>query len=161
MSSGLDALRPWSVMRVADALDLHPFEVIRILATDGTLPRDLRLRPRDAARVVEAGGLEAWWGELDRETPGPILVRALANQLLERQVVEPAWTRADNLFRGLEPLEQGVVRRAVNAWIRSGAMASRMSARGMELCVRPAAVADLAALAETGTGAYSGLLESG
>lgn len=161
MTFDLDALRPWSIMRVADALDLHPFEVVRILAADGSLPRDLRLRPGDASRVVEAGGLEAWWGELDAETPGSVLVRALARQLLEREVVEPRWTRADNLFRGLEPIEQGVVRRAVNAWIRSGAMASRMSARGMELTVRAAAAPDLTALAEHGAGAYSGLLEDG
>ncbi|MDP2304532.1 MAG: hypothetical protein Q8P18_00725 [Pseudomonadota bacterium] len=161
MSFDLEALRPWTVTRVAEALDLHPFEVIRILATDGTLPSDLRLRPQDAARVVEAGGLEAWWGTLERQTRGPVLVRAVAHHLLDRGVVEPTWTRADNLFRGLEPEEQVVVRRAVNAWIRSGAMASRMSARGMELTVRTAAAAELLTLAELGTGAYSGLLEDG
>jgi hypothetical protein len=34
-----------------------------------------------------------------------------------------------------------------------------MSARGLELSVRAAAVADLRALAEAGSGAYTGLLE--
>lgn len=159
MSFDLEVLRPWTVMRVAGDLDLHPFEVVRILATDGSLPRDLRLRPSDVARVVEAGGLEAWWSELEPSPPRPALIRALARQLLDRGVVDPTWTRVDNLFRGLEPLEQGVVRQAVNVWIRSGAMASRMSARGMELTVQAAAVPDIFALGEQGTGAYSGLLE--
>ncbi|MDP2315988.1 MAG: hypothetical protein Q8P41_24035 [Pseudomonadota bacterium] len=162
MTLDLDALRPWSVLRVANALDLHPFEVIRILATDGSLPRDLRLRPQDVARVVEAGGLEAWWDPAEAsERTTALLVRALARELLARGVVEPTWTRADNLFRGLEPAEQGVVRRAVNAWIRRGAMGSRMSPRGMELTTRASAVGDFAALAESGTGAYCGLLEDG
>jgi hypothetical protein len=150
---------------VAQSFELHPFEVVRILAASGALPNDLRLRPEDIARVVEAGGLEAWWesppvperGESDARA----LVRALAGQMLARGVVDPSWTRADNLFRGLDPRAQGTVRRAVNAWIRVGAMGSRMSARGIEVSVRPAAVEELAALADRGSGAYARLLEDG
>lgn len=158
----LELLRPWSVVRVAQALDLHPFEVIRILAADGSLPPGLRLRPGDVARVVEVGGLEAWWDPSDGEPrEAAPLVRALAAELVTRGLVEPTWTRADNLFRGLLPVEQAVVRRAINAWIRLGAMGSRMTARGLELTVRAPAVDDLVALAEHGDGAYCGLLEDG
>ncbi len=160
MRLDLDALRPWSVGRVASALELHPFEVIRVLVSEGTLPPDLRLRPEDVARVVEVGGLEAWWDPREEaERAAAVLVPALARQLLERGVVDPAWTRADNLFRGLDPRAQSVVRRAVNAWIRSGAMGSRMSARGLELTVRAAGVPELRGLAEGAPGTYSGLLE--
>ena len=156
----LDMLRPWSVVRVAQALDLHPFEVIRILAADGSLPPDLRLRPGDVARVVDVGGLEAWWEPMEGNLRRPtLLVRSLARELVTRRIVEPTWTRADNLFRGLEPTEQAVVRRATNALIRLGAMGSRMSARGLELTVRPPAVEELVSLAERGAGAYCGLLE--
>ena len=160
MSIDVSVLRPWSIVGVAGALELHPFEVVRLLAKDGSLPRDLRLRPQDVARIVELGGLEVWWSPQSVATlTSPSLVRALARELLVREVVEPIWTRADNLFRGLDAGSEGVVRRAVNVWIRSGAMGSRMSARGLELSVRAAAVADLRALAEAGSGAYTGLLE--
>lgn len=162
MRVDLEALRPWSVGRVATALELHPFEVIRVLVAEGDMPADLRLRPRDVARVVEAGGLEAWWDPRDAavlEGSARALVPALARQLLERGVVEPAWTRADNLFRGLDARAQAIVRRAVNAWIRSGAMGSRMSARGLELTVRTSGEPDLRGLAEGVPGSYAGLLE--
>lgn len=162
MRIDLDSLRPWSVGRVAAALELHPFEVIRVLVSEGDVPTDLRLRPGDVARVVEAGGLEAWWDPADPvalERSAAVLVPALARQLLERGVVEPAWTRADNLFRGLDPRAQAVVRRAVNAWIRAGAMGSRMSARGLELTVRPAGEPDLRGVAEGVPGSYAALLE--
>lgn len=161
MRLDLDSLRPWTVGRAAEALELHPFEVIRILVSEGALPPDLRLRPADMIRVVESGGLEAWWDPATAPTAGSALVRGVARQLVDRGVVEPTWTRADNLFRGLDPRAQGVVRRAVNAWIRAGAMASRMASRGLELTVRGAAVPDLRALADLGTGAYAGLLEDG
>lgn len=161
MSTDVSVLRPWSIVGVAAALELHPFEVVRLLARDRSLPGDLRLRPGDVARVVELGGLEVWWSPESGLTPAPpLLVRALAGELLARGIVEPSWTRADNLFRGLGPASQGAVRRAVNVWIRSGVMGSRMSARGLELSVRAASVADLRAFAEAGTGPVSGLVET-
>lgn len=159
--SVLDALLPWSVNRVADALDLHPFEVIRLVASQGPLPADLRLHPVDVARVVDAGGLETWWEE-PPDAPPPRaahVVPALAEELLRREIVEPRWTRADNLYRGLAADGQAIVRRAVNAWIRSGVLASRMAARGLEVAVRPAGVAALQALAGGAPGPYAGLLE--
>lgn len=159
--SVLDALLPWSVNRVAAALDLHPFEVIRLVVAEGALPADLRLHPVDVARVVEAGGLETWWEEPPGSPPprAAELVPLLAEELLRREIVDPTWTRADNLYRGLGPAGQAVVRRAVNAWIRSGVLASRMSARGLELSVRPSGAAVLQALAGGAPGPYAGLLE--
>jgi CO/xanthine dehydrogenase Mo-binding subunit len=52
------------LLGVADAarrLELHPFEVVRILVADGSLPSALRLDAATLARVRSAGGLETWW----------------------------------------------------------------------------------------------------
>ena len=161
----LEAMRPWTIARTAQALELHPFEVVRILASSGALPAQLRLEPDDVGRVLELGRLETWWEGSPKFGPedveGHAVTRALARQLLARGVIEPVWTRADNLFRGLETRAQRIVRRAVNTWIRVGAMGSRMSARGLEVSVRPAAVDEFSALGERGTGAYARLMEEG
>jgi hypothetical protein len=159
MRLDLEALRPWSVARAAAALELHPFEVIRVLVAEGGVPVDLRLRPEDITRVVRAGGLEAWWAVgSESTTSAAVLVSELARQLLARGIVDPVWTRADNVFRGLDPRAQAAVRRAVNAWIRSGAMGSRMSARGLELTVRATGANELRALADGQPGVYAELL---
>lgn len=152
MRHDLDALRPWSVGRVAQALELHPFEVLRILVSMQALPRDLRLRPEDVQHLAAEGGLEVWWqaGRLSEpraRTPS-VLLQTLAGQLLDRGVVEPDWTRADNLFRGLDASSQATVRRAVNAWIRSGKMGSRMSNRGLEVTVRRSGLEHFRAVAD-------------
>lgn len=152
MRRDLDALRPWSIGRVAQALELHPFEVLRILVTMQALPRDLHLRPEDVEHLAASGGLEVWWhgGRLaDPRLRAPdVLLQALAAQLLDRGVVDPDWTRADNLFRGLDGQSQAVVRRGVNAWIRSGAMGSRMSNRGLEVTVRRSGLDHMRAIAD-------------
>lgn len=141
---------PWSVARAAEALELHPFEVVRLLAIGPGLPTDLQLRREHVARVVELGGLEAWWEE--GRPPTPADLRPLARALLARKVIEPRWTRADNLFRGLDAEGQIGVRRAVNGWIRSGAMGSRWTGRGLEVAVRADAVEAFERFAVSGVG---------
>ena len=159
MRIDLDVLRPWSVGRVAAALELHPFEVIRVLVAADALPSDLRLHPADVARVVDAGGLEVWWGPGDAGSQLPEdLIPVVARRLLERGVIDPVWTRSDNVFRGLGPSGQATVRRALNGWIRSGVMGSRMSARGLELTVRAGAVEEFSAVA-SGAMSVLGLLD--
>ena len=152
----LDALRPIAVVEVADRLELHPFEVVRMLALDDALPADLTLRRADVERLRHAGGFERWWdGPVPTEpgeVPARVLVRALATRLLEREVFEPRATRSDNLFRGLPTDQQAILRRAVNLLIREGYLASRMSGVGLVITVRSAHVADLRDLVAHGAG---------
>ncbi len=171
----LETPPPWTVVRVARSLELHPFEVVRILSGAGGLPADFKLGRAEVARVIQAGGIEVWWsggppwasvgalaGPALRGAEEPAaLRRALAQALLTRGVLDPVWTRADNLFRGLDPASQGTIRRTVNAWIRSALMGSRMAARGLEVTVHRDVVGEFRALAERGAGACARSLEDG
>jgi hypothetical protein len=159
--AGLELFQRMTIDQVAKVLELHPFEVVRILVADGTLPSDLRLSEGDVERVRARGGLETWW-----EGPPPVaageraertLVRALARQVVSRGWVEPKSTRADNLFRGLDSERQRVLRRSVNALIREGVLASHMTAMGLVVSARPASVEGLREFAERGTGAIDRL----
>ena len=116
--STLDLFEKLHVSQIAGALDLHPFEVARLLGQAGEMPRTLQFEESDIDRVRELAGVETWWGSngpsVDDEIPGRALVRSAAQMLIDRDVVGDKTTRADNLFRGLEAADQFVVRRAVN-----------------------------------------------
>jgi hypothetical protein len=55
--------------------------------------------------------------------------------LLDREIVGGNTTRADNLFRGLDPADQFVVRRAVNHLIREEVLKSIPTSQGLHLQV--------------------------
>lgn len=156
-----ETMRGLRVDEVAVGLDVHPFDVVRMLAVSGGLPRDLRLDGEDVANLRALGGLETWWGDdlgvdLDREGPLPLL-RALAAQLITRGVVEPRFTRADNLFRGLAPEPQGILRRWVNALIRERYLATRMSPHGLQIAVCRSGLGDVELFASQGMGVLATL----
>ena len=145
--SGLAIFRKLSMDGAARRLDLHPFEVVRLLVADGSLPRDLRLDAIDVERVRRRGGLETWWDGPPPVVAGEVRVRTLARvlvgRLIERDIVDPTTTRADNLFRGLDVDSQVALRRAVNVLIREDLLTSRMAAEGLKVGVVPGAVGPL------------------
>lgn len=141
--SAVDLLRRHTVDRAAQALELHPFDVVRILVADDALPPDLRLDASHLERVRQRGGLEQWWVSPPPPPPGEgraqALVRAMLERMIERAVVEPRRTRADNLFRGLDPEGQVVLRRAVNILIRDQLFTSHMATEGLMVALTPEA----------------------
>jgi hypothetical protein len=68
--------------------------------------------------------------------------------LLDREVVGDNTTRADNLFRGLDPADQFVVRRAVNHLIRDEVLTSIPTSQGLHLRVDTAKVSILQGIAD-------------
>ncbi len=154
--AGLELFQRMSVEQVAKWLELHPFEIVRILVADGTLPSDLKLDANNVERVRVAGGLETWWEGPPApgagEAPERALVRAMLRRMLEKGNVEPKVVRADNLFRGLDVENQRVLRRAVNALIREGVLASSMSAMGLTVAVSAGREPDVRAFAVEGAG---------
>ena len=68
--------------------------------------------------------------------------------LLDRDVVGEQTTRADNLFRGLEPADQFVVRRAVNHLIREEVIRSIPTSQGLHLQVDEGQVSVLRGIAD-------------
>jgi hypothetical protein len=135
----LDLFEKLRVSQIASALDLHPFEVARLLGQADGLGRTLAFGTQDIDHVRELAGVETWWGSgkdnVVDEVPGRSLVRTAAQMLIDRNVVGENTTRADNLFRGLEPADQFVVRRAVNQLIREEILRSIPTSQGLHLRV--------------------------
>ncbi len=145
--SGLAIFRKLTVDGAARQLDLHPFDVIRLLVADGGLPKDLRLEAADVERARQGGGLETWWDGAPPVEPNEPRARTLARGLIARFVardlVDPRTTRADNLFRGLDSDGQVMLRRAVNVLIKEQLLVSRMDAQGLRVGLVPASLGHL------------------
>ncbi|MSQ00599.1 MAG: hypothetical protein EXR71_01740 [Myxococcales bacterium] len=159
--AGLELFQRMSVEQVAKWLELHPFEIIRVLVADGTLPSDLRLDAAAVERVRVTGGLETWWNGAPtpqgNETLARALVRGLMGLLLEKGYVEPNHVRADNLFRGLDADQQRALRRSVNALIRGGVFTSAMSSTGLTVAVATSREADARSFSTKGAGSIDRL----
>ena len=137
--STLDLFEKIRMSQIASTLDLHPFEVARLMGQAGGLPRTLAFEQADIDRVQDLAGVETWWGanapKIDDAIPGRALVRTATQMLIDRGIVDDNTTRADNLFRGLEPADQFVVRRAVNHLIREEVLQSIPTSQGLHLKV--------------------------
>jgi hypothetical protein len=150
--STLDLFEKIRISQIASSLDLHPFEVARLLGQVGGLARTMAFDQNDIDRVQELAGVETWWGpsasRVEDEIPGRSLVRSAAQMLIDRKVVDENTTRADNLFRGLEPADQFVVRRAVNHLIREEVVRSIPTSQGLHLQVDKKKVKSLQGIAD-------------
>ena len=60
--STLDLFEKIRVSQIASSLDLHPFEVARLLGQVGGMPHTLAFEQADIERVRELAGVETWWG---------------------------------------------------------------------------------------------------
>ncbi|MCK6507578.1 hypothetical protein L6R53_30140 [Myxococcota bacterium] len=153
--SGADLFEKLTLSQVARWLDLHPLELARVLGDeDGGLPSDLRFIDDDVDRLRDLAGVETWWtGDLPVAdgVRGRALVRSLAQHLVTR-ADGPDWiTRADNLFRGLEPADQWVVRRAINVLIVESILVSTSRASGLHVALGEDGLERLRSIAD-GTG---------
>jgi len=150
--AGSDRFEKLTLAQVARWLDLHPLEIARMLGTaDGGLPADLRFTEQDVDRLRDMSGVETWWSaELPVHDPirGRALARSLAAYIVGRAEGGDWSSRADNLFRGLEPADQWVVRRAVNSLIVEGALVSISRASGLHVRLGNDGVEILQALAD-------------
>lgn len=149
-----------SVGQLARDLEMHPFELVRLLVAENMLSADLRYSTADAARIGQIAGLEMWWTEPPRrrpgETQGQALMQAVLLALFQRRAVDPHLVRADNLFRGLDPETRTAMRRVVNALIREGVLVSRMTPHGLSVTMPPGMMDAVRSFLEEGSG---GLVE--
>lgn len=150
--SGADLFEKLTLGQVARWLDLHPLELARVLGSeDGGLPRDLRFVDDDVDRLRDLAGVETWWtGDLPVADPtrGRALVRSLAHHLVSRAHGAEWITRADNLYRGLEPADQWVVRRAINVLIVESILGSTSRASGLHVALGQDGLSRLRAIAD-------------
>jgi hypothetical protein len=133
----LELFEKLTVTDLARALDLHPFDVVRVLAAEGPLPPTLRFDSEMVRQIAVAAGVEVWWADgselLPDEVRGRALVRTALKLLLDHGVQGAVMTRADNLFRGLDPADQWLVRRAVNQLLRDVVLVGVPSATGLRI----------------------------
>lgn len=138
---------------VAAALDLHPFDVARILGHRGELPPGLRFTREDVERVRELAGIERWWSggsglPSEERARAAAMVQQLSRLLLRHDLTGARTTRADNLLRGLDPADKKRLRRVINALIRAGVLRTRASWRGLQVGVDRTWVGGLRKLAD-------------
>lgn len=129
-----------SLDEVAGALELHPFDVARILGHRAELPPGLRFTADDIDRVRMLAGIEQWWGGtsgIPSADPArsEALLRALAKMLVQRDRVGDRTTRADNLLRGLGADDRRRVRRLINALVKGKVLRTEASWRGLQVAV--------------------------
>ncbi len=131
-----DLFEKLTLTQVARWLDIHPFELARIIGADGSVRPELRFGEDEVDQLRDAAGVQTWWtGDLPvaDDVRGRGLVRSLARHIVDRADGDAWDTRADNLFRGLEPADQWVVRRAINQLIREGVLVSVSRATGLHV----------------------------
>ena len=148
----MDLFEKLTLTQVARWLDLHPFELARTLGTEGRNSSELRFTEGEVDEIRDLAGVETWWrGELpvNDAVRGRALVRSLAHLIVGHAADQADWvTRADNLYRGLEPADQWVVRRAINQLIRDGVLVSVSRAVGLHVRLGAGGAHRLATLAE-------------
>ena len=137
----LEQFRKLSLSDIARQLGLKPLDVARILGQqpDG-MPRELQFSPAMLEQVRELAGVEVWWSPgvalpIEDSNHGRSMVRALAQKLVEHHEREQQSTRADNLFRGLNGVDQLLIRRTVNQMIREGLLQSVSRVSGLHVVV--------------------------
>ena len=135
---------------IARELDLHPFEIARILGQQG-LPSVFEFSSDMTEEVRRLAGVEVWWtsrnGTVKDANRSRGMVRSLAKMLIEHDKKQQNSTRADNLFRGLDGADQLLIRRAVNQLIREGILRSIPTANGLHVRVDPVQQDTLAGIA--------------
>ncbi len=149
--SSMDLFEKLTLTQVARWLDIHPFELARILGGEERVLPELRFGDDEVDRLRDLAGVQTWWtGDLpvDDAERGRALVRSLAYYLVERSDGDDWATRADNLYRGLEPADQWVVRRAINQLIRDGVLVSQSRATGLHVQLGDGGRERLGALAD-------------
>ncbi len=152
--SGVEMLQRLTVADVARWLEVHPFDILRILAAHGGPPDDLRFEMNDVDRIRSVGGLEVWWHEgeppLEEGNEQASMLRALAMRMLEKEIGGPRTTRLDNIFRGLEAQRQRLARTLVQVLLQHGWLATVSTEQGTHVTITPGRMGHMAQLAQGG-----------
>jgi hypothetical protein len=152
--SGVEMLQRLTVSDVARWLEVHPFDIVRILVATGGTPHDLRFETEDVDRIRKMGGLEVWWQEgeptlvPDREQE--CMLRAMASRMLEKEIGGPRTTRLDNIFRGLESKRQQLARELVQILLQHGWLATVSTETGTHVTITPGRMGQMANIAQGG-----------
>ena len=145
-----DMFQKVSIFDIATELDVHPFTVARLYGIQGGLPRDLRFDAKSIEKARKDLALEVYWdgspmGVVD-DHASRRLVREFAHRLLAWDF--STFTRADNLYRGLQGADKLLIRGVRNELIRMRILGSFPSATGLMVKLNPDKREELDKIAE-------------
>lgn len=142
--AGIELFQKMTLQDLARWLEVHPFDIIRVLIHDSSLPDDLRFNAPDVDRVRALGGIEAWWSDPPEDDGQGSYAASLAAELLAREIIgESASTRFDNLFRGLAPGLRAPVRAAAQSFLKDGLLVTCPTPTGMHVYIPRSRLASL------------------
>lgn len=134
----LDDLKPLTLGEAARQIGVDPFEVVRLLVLRGE-SASLRVPQSKIQALREFAGVELWWTP---ETPLPedtdihrARARAALGMLIERGHIGDALTRLDNLWRGLPPLDQGLLDGVIHALAGEELVRLQATEQGLKVAV--------------------------
>jgi hypothetical protein len=133
----MDLLQPFQKLgpaEIARRLNLHPFDVVRILVFHDVSRPDYRFDPSEVDWIRSLGGIETWWGGdctlLDEPIRARGVLRSIVRELKRRGYVGTSAVRVDNVFRGMEPDDELLARKALNLLIHEHVVRSVPTAIG-------------------------------
>lgn len=140
------------VVDIARKLGIHPFDVVRILTVKDALHPRLRFDSADLEKVRSQGGIETWWGpdrKIEEDTiRARGLMRSIVREMVRRRLVGDRTTRVDNVYRGLEPDDESIARKALNLLIQEHLIRTLPTAMGNHICIVPEQLPVMEALAD-------------
>ncbi|MFH1467170.1 MAG: hypothetical protein ABIO70_22490 [Pseudomonadota bacterium] len=148
----IDQFKKLGIKDLAARLGIHPFNVVRILTAKSLLTPDLHFEEDDVEKVRRFGGVEYWWTGsceiIDDSIRARGVLRSIVRELLRRGLVGETTTRADNIYRGLEPDDERVARRALNVLIQEQLVRTLPTPLGIHVSAAPEQRQALERLAE-------------
>jgi hypothetical protein len=155
----LDDLRPVGLSDAARELGVDPFEVVRLMIAVGMDMKTLTLRGDDVETIRAEAGIEFWWADSmlpEDDNPLRAAVRGALGELRSREFVGNATTRLDNLWRGLEVMQQVAIEQAVMVLLEEEKLITVASPRGVQVSIASGAEGALEEIV-AGTAAHAGL----
>ncbi|MBW2258550.1 MAG: hypothetical protein JRI25_28720 [Deltaproteobacteria bacterium] len=155
----LDELRPVGLSDAARELGVDPFEVVRLMITAGMDTKTLTLRSEDVEAIRTNAGIEFWWADAmlpEDDNHLRAAVRGALGELLARGLVGTVTTRLDNLWRGLEIMQQVAIEQAVMVLLEEDKLLTMASPRGVQVSIAPGVEGDLEEIV-AGTAAHADL----
>jgi len=137
----IDQFKKLGVKDLSARLGIHPFNAVRILTAKNLLTPGLLFEEDDVEKVRRNGGIEYWWtGTCTLESDSiqaRAVLRSIARELVKRGIVGETSTRADNVYRGLEPDDERLARRALNVLIQEQYLRTLPTPLGIHVAIVP------------------------
>ena len=148
----LEKLQPMDLHGAAEALGVHPFEVVRLMVMSGK-DEGVPLGPDLVAELRSFGQIENWWDDAELPEDGEAnrrVIRGVLDAMLQRELVSGKATRLDNLWRGLEAGQQEVAEQGVMILLELGHLEATAAPSGARVSVTDSGLDTVQALVSRG-----------